>query len=217
MKKSFGLGKNECPQCRGKILGLYKYLTEPFNKKIHLSLFCEKKNNLVNPVHLTLKDDYIGIFNIGLPKMKQDELLSIHNFIGCPDEILQIQDLNEKYYQNALHCYKLIFNKLRNENDKYSSLQDESSHSFSIFKSSGCWGIKKDGTMCSNNAKYKLTYTFSNGKKMTIHSCGIHCRKRNDGLCHSHFITCEETLNTILQPSNEQEDNEIKVIDLPTD
>ena len=219
IKESMGLGNKECPQCRGQILGLYKYLSEPYNKKIHLSLFCNNPNNLlfIKPVNFTLKEDYVSYFNIGLPKMKQDQLLSIDNFIGCPDEISQIQDLNEKYYQNALYCYKLIFNKLKNEHNNYSFLNNESSHTFNIFKNIKCWGIKKNGEQCTHTAKYKLTYTFLNGKKMTVHSCGVHCKKRNDNLCHSHFITCEETLDKFFQPSNEQEDNEIKVIDLPTD
>lgn len=217
IKESMDLGNKECPQCRGQILGLYKYLSEPYNKKVHLSLFCKNQNNLFNPVNLTLISNYFVHFNIGLPKMKYEELLSIDNFIGCPDEISQIQDINEKYYQNALHCYKLIFDKLKNEYNNFSFLNDETSHTFSIFKNIKCWGIKKNGEQCTHTAKYKLTYTFLNDKKMTIHSCGVHCKKRNDGLCHSHFITCEETLNTILQPSNEQEDDELKIIDLPTD
>lgn len=207
----------ECPQCRGQILGLYKYLCEPYNKKIHLPLFCKKQNNLLNSAHLTLKDDYVSYFNIGLPKMKYEELLSIDNYIGCPENILQIQDINEKYYQNALHCYRSIFFRLKNKHNNYSFLNDESSHTFSIFKNMKCWGIKKNGEQCTHTAKYKLTYTFLNGKKMTIHSCGVHCKKRYDNLCHSHFITCEETLKLIFAYSIEEQEIEPKIIDLPTE
>ena len=218
IKDSMEIGNNkECPQCRGKILGLYKYVTELYNKKYHLAVFGKKANNIDYTAYLTLKDDYTKPLNIGLPKMTNNTILSINNFLGCPDEIHEIQDENEKFYQNALYCYKLIFDKLKNEN-KYPYLKEEySSNGFNIFKNSICWGIKKNGDQCTNNAKYKLVYTFPNGKNMTIHSCGVHCKKRNDGLCHSHFITCEETLKSIFEQPIEEQEIELKIIDLPTE
>ena len=210
IKDSMGIkGDKECPQCRSKILGLYQYASEDYNKKYHLKIFNQVQSSNFSKDKILLPVINSKPLNIGLPIIVKDDVLSIDSYQGCTNEIEQIQNGDDKFYQNALFCYKLILDKIKNEYQQYILLNEQNEFN------SLCWGVKKNSQQCSNYAKFKVTYTFPNGKEMTVRSCGVHCKKRKDGFCHTHFVTCEEVL--FAKETDTKKQNKLKEICLPTE